>query len=880
MPNMVQTKSYSIHDLPATDAFESFQSKSEGPPSGISFLHDQTSGGYMVFPSRARAQVANYVNGVASSTSEASPKVVWSVLTTEGDSDISTCVGSEKHFEGLIQNKSQQIIAPASNSNSTLYPSHYVGPRWSVSRGPKIVTPVDNSDTEENPEETPAPDNQDGTEEEATADDFSTSIATQESICQDVWWTIETTSLSSNETGMPFYVQVKMPRPLASNQPTFFALRVGNLSQSSQESEPKDVIDLVFVEGGSAMLYDLGMIVEKSDEDGKKWTEPASVQLPQNIAWDGNVHTIEFVPLAGRLCISIDGWDYLYTRVDAAASGNSSGGTGDNPALTKGTLLFFIEYKQIRAIGSNSMADISLGSVIFPLKTTLPTMMPGGFNPMTNSSDIDLSGSESGLNDDPKDVAMVQLPDNRNETTILGAFAKTSDGKNLTADDFWGSAASDHMHGEVNMLLVDNAKGKTTKNAPSSKHYVIQLVSEKSEFGDAKAENKKRPTLCPVWFRARGVSSADTKKPTSPPAIVVDDDIIELNQSFTSPDRYHITHSVDLILYNEGGQYDSLCEKSSAIQVGFAWEGQDNGLGSVDMGVGASGDVESVIFTGVVLNGSKILSAGKELVSLHCEDYMFILEATLVINSPYYDGMDGFNIVYDMASKANITAEDDTGGGEGERFFVPSGYSFLEPVKRYDPKSSVKECILDVCSMGSKVVFFDGDGILHYSHIQGGVGFTTPADGIDAATSYISDPDGASDKELILDEKRTEVKLNSVVNNIFIKSVDKTQRAIIMMNDMAELDEDILSYKKIMYASMPALGSFAAVAEQIERLKTRVYKPIRGITIKTADDLPLFPMTFMKVDGDMYRIMGVSRSIRVDDNSISTSITGEWMGSH
>jgi hypothetical protein len=81
-----------------------------------------------------------------------------------------------------------------------------------------------------------------------------------------------------------------------------------------------------------------------------------------------------------------------------------------------------------------------------------------------------------------------------------------------------------------------------------------------------------------------------------------------------------------------------------------------------------------------------------------------------------------------------------------------------------------------------------------------------------------------------------------------------------------------------MFMQLPALGSFAAVNKFMQDLKKRVYQPITGITIKTANDIYIPPMSFISVDGEKYRVMSLNRTIKIDDNSIVSTITGEWMG--
>ena len=899
MKGMLSDSWRSINDITATDAYQHFQGAAQGSSSSVEFVQDPVSGGCMAMPARRHEQVANYVSGITSTATMASPRIVWSVLTKGTDADLSGCVGSDR-IGNLITNKGLKIDAPSS-SGSTRYLDSYVGPRWSTPRGPKRVLRT--------PSDAP-PADAGGAPAQTTPDTYSRAYISQDSACQDVWWSIETTSMSPQaQIGTPFYVEVCFSRPLASKQTTFFALRIGSLYASSTsaraggvQSQAKEAFELLFIDGvQNAILYDLGMWEEKKEKDAngqeRTVTVPVEVALPGTIAWDGSFHKIEFIPLAGSLLIWIDNkWSFLYTRVDRSAStSTSSTNTGiANGALTKGSLLFFPKYDQIRAIGSNSQATMMLGQVCFPERATLQTNLTAAYDPATGANTASLQGSTDGLPvTTGTPVPLVALPGvtrsgtgasaTDTQSVILGAFAAryvdrtgASPSVALSGGDFWGSAAKGMMHGTVEFGLEDDKTGSPMPNAKLGKHYTITMVSDKGAFGEGEVEEgtasdgQKKPNLCPVWFRARGAKSVPLNGEMESQERDVSAYVMEVSDSFTSPDRYHITHSLDIVLYNESGRFDGLAEKSYPIRVGFRWSGPDD-----------DAEVETMIFTGIVLNGSKSLVAGKETITLHCEDYMFILEATLVINSPYYDGMDGFNIVRDMAAKANLKVIDETGNGPMERFFVPSEYSFLEPAKRYDPKSSAKECILDVCSMGSKIVWFDGDGVMHYDSIQGGIGFSRPPEqiNVDPDMAFVSDPAAATaDNLIVLEEKRTEVKLNSVVNHIFIKAIDRTTRAIIFASAQAEAETNLLPYKKVMYYSVPSLGSFAAVMEMLERLKTRVYKPIRGITIKVASAAPFLPMSFFSVDGEKFRLMGVNRAVRIEDNSITASLTGEWMG--
>jgi len=898
MPSMSDGYYNSVNDLPSRDAYETYARNSEGPSQDIDFIEDPLGGGYMVMPSKRIQLIGNYVTGASSSTDLSNPRVVWEVLPYNGDGNLASCVGSED-LENLISNKGQTIVPPFTELGSTTYLDLYHGPRWGIPRGVKMIAPPDNSAGEAHFEDVPAaPDPEaDATastsepsasaEAASSPDNFSLAYIAQESICDDIWWTIETKSLAENLVGTPFFIDVALNKPLAVNQSTFFALRIGDLSQTTALGTAKDIIDLVFIDGSPTVLYDWGMPIEQTrpaTATSTATTQPTKINLPQMLSWDHQIHRIVILPTAGKLCISVDGENYVYTRIDLGNAITPHTG-GEDPisasGTSKGAIPFFPSTKQIRVIGTNSQVVLSVGQVYFPKKAVLHTNLTGGFDPSAtvNSTTLALHGSKTGLAteeadpDDPEDedanTTMVHLPDQEYGTTTLGAFAEKCDGITLESTDTWGSWATGNMHGELLFTLVENTSGGAGGSA-IGKHYTISFLSEKARFGTYDDGVVEKPILAPIWFRARGVVKKKLADPPPfPDPLDVSYDVMEITESLQSPDRYHVTHSLDITLYNENGTYDAISENSVPIQVGFGWTDLDG-----------DGEITTNFFTGVTLNSSRTLVAGKETITIHCEDYMFILDATLIMNSPYYDGMDGFNVVQDVVSRANIDAQDDTGGAAHERFFMPSGYSFLQPAKRYESRESLKSCIVDVCGMGAKVVYFDGDGLLHYDHIQGGIAFSRPASDIDAAVWYVSDPQFATDKTLVLDEKRTETKLNSTVNRIVVKSVGRMDRTIIRVSQTASAESNRLSYRKTMFASVPSLGSYDATIKYLENLKPIVFKAIRGITIKTADDTLVLPMSFMSVDGEKYRIMSINRSIRADDNSIATTLTGEWMGDY
>ena len=931
----------SVEDITGKDSIEYFKSRTEGSPTDIEFITDTSSGTLMTVPSRKWRQMPNYVNGISSTTTLGSPRIMWTALTKDTSDDMTKCVGSGvRYITDNITNKKQLMLDPAGVAALNTGSTSYAGPRWSIPRNPKLVAAPDKTGT------TPtAPAS--GTTPTESADDFSTAYIAQESICQDLWWSIETQSLTKNEKVTPFYLDISLNQPNSSKQPTFLAIRIGNLTDAASGGlfSPQDIIDIVFNNGQPGILYDRSIMMPEvmaPDASGPPSQMPAQAQLVGQLTWDGKPNRIGFFPVAGRLCISVNGSDYVYTRLDQGSSAYAAPGApapADTSTPTGKAIPIFMNYGTVRVIGTNSQAIMGIESMYFSAVATMHLPMPGGLDVNTGKATKYLAGSVSGTaaqpNEGDKLVSVMNLPGGLTDPkkpdakySVLGVFArkthekqtvthvKSGGGSTQYSDatqsldqdlttlenlDPWGKTAAPLMHGEVELLLEPDMDGAS---ATGNMHYAVRMTTDANGGGTSPtgyylgettggeaAAPVAWPILPPVFFRARGVSVSSKSLPEARPPIDVSGDIMEINESIACSDRHIVTHTLDMTLYNENGKYDNICEYSVPVQVGLQWST-------------AGTSVNTFLFTGVTLSSSRSLVPGKETVSVHCEDYMYLLGATTLINSPYYDGMDGFAVFTDLAMRAGIAnIIDHTTGATGQRYFLPSGYSFTEPAKRYDPKSSLKDCISDVCTLGAKVAYFDENGSLVYDNAQGSQDYNDSGSVV-IDREYFSDPasvqssissgttpvpgapgggfvttEGIGDSQIILDEKREETKLNSTSNRILIKSIDRTTGAIIMMGDEAPKGGK-LTYWKTIFASDPSLGSYQAVSDQMGRWKKLFYKPVRGISIKVADDVPIIPMSFISVDGRSYRVMSVNRTLSTSDNSITTQITGEWMGSN
>ena len=572
-PGIDLSSHYSVNDLPASGAVASYEKGLEKRPSNIDFIQDQTTGGFIVVPMSKHKKVANYVSGVGGSTGLANPRIMWNALTQKaGTKDVSPVVGGGSFIKNMITNTTQEMLPGADKYTSAK--GKYSGPTWEIPRtSGRLIVPDDTGTpgTGVNVDDS-------GTAVPLKADDFSTASISQETISEDIWWAIETTSLAvnnateSNKAGTPFWLYISMKQPLNRHQPTFLALRVGQVSAAkTSEQDPSqkissgnagtlksgsinafgpmkgatpldynpgksgyDLIDLVFVEGKGVKLFDWGVVgtTVTTNDDGSttSYTGPAIIDLSiANLTWDNKTNVIGFFPIAGKLCVIVNGQKYLYTRINTSKTETAPGGS-KTVSVNKGVELFWPDYSTIRLIGSNSVAAINLSSMIFEEEATLQTPMPGGFNPSSNASVQELRGSPAGfsLTDiDSSSWSMLHLPGGQNGAVgvVLGGFAKTVESPGTTGtslmpmegNDDWALRSSRARYGNIVLSLEDNTSGGLA-GSKVNKHYAIILEAEKAGFGtmDIKLSATgaviidyagRDPILPPAWMRMRGMAS-------------------------------------------------------------------------------------------------------------------------------------------------------------------------------------------------------------------------------------------------------------------------------------------------------------------------------------------------------------------------------------
>ncbi|MCK9435349.1 MAG: hypothetical protein M0R32_11210 [Candidatus Cloacimonetes bacterium] len=517
--------------------------------------------------------------------------------------------------------------------------------------------------------------------------------------------------------------------------------------------------------------------------------------------------------LCGRLIFNFNGSDYIYSLRSNSASSNtqSSAGTSDHGQFDFQDIEFTIS--DVAVFATNCQAIVKVSDMTFA-KGTLRTPAMGS---MTISGEA--NGGYSG------DMFTIEGP----EETTYGA----------SSEDHAGGA------GKVTMFWEQSSnRGNTTANVimePSEDKKRTPAVHRIYNFENANTRSRSSGSL-----KGRGISIRKSSKKATPRA---GGDILSISMQFEEVDSYHSKQSAEVTVYNPGGIHDDWMETSQGISISCGW-GTTNKL-----------------FTGVTLGGYRSETAGLETLVLHCEDYMFILDSMPMIDSPYYDGKYAFNVVADLALRCGINPVDDS---TSPPYALPQAYNWMRPLIRFSKGRTIKDCIVDIVKYTQCTVYFDQDGVMHYTDIQGGIHFG----GGSSTGSIVAAQSG---KDMILDELRTEARLSKALNAVGVKTVDRTSGQPIYLTRHAK-QNNLFKFLRLGLNAQAAYGSWQTANAWCDMTTQRVFKVPQGVTAKTASDIAMTPMTYVTVAGQQYRLNSIQRSYSAEENSLTTTISGEWYG--
>ena len=782
--------------------------------------------------------------------------VVYFTATDKLEGKVKDIVDDMSKKEGYVKYK---LLQPEK------YTSKYNGPQWKTTYMDRIANPNDNFIIQEWQKFL-----QSFSKSTSTTTSTTSSTTTQPMVknighvvqtvaSAGLWWGLESSNFL--QKNMPFWVYIKRnDSPTNENFPTRIIISLG-----IDDPKGENRYDLIISDDIRPILVDYQGPTSKttmpdgtSTSNGRPIPPPYEYELPADasvIRASQKEIMIGFMNIAGRMVIYLNGEPFIYQRIDSSQ--------GDDAGKLR---LSELPKGRMRIYGINSQMSINVSLMNFAPLAVIPLTIPVLPAPSSSSDQAKEQSVYKGVRNDGSTKEDFIRVGGENEDTLLPVCELPQQpdrkGKLYGVDcrQWFGEAADAkptgigfHRQGTVQFSRA-TAAGITT--LPITDFYVLAMKPE-----DVTPEGWSGAITnggTPYFFRIKGKSTVDPSNASGTP--LISGDVISISETYSAPDYFHVISNANVTLYNKGGKFDFLKGQQKGIEIYWGWEEQ-----------------EVKTFTGMIVNASTSEVAGKETIELQCQDYMYILKNTPIVNSPFYDGMIGFYAIKDIAERGGINNFKKDWDSE-EDYFLPSGYAFTKPAMKYPRNNMLFECMIDIVKRFEAYTYFDADGYMHVDKLPGGL-FSSPSNII---ANFSRDPINIDN--LILDEKKIDYSFDSTVNRISILTVDRNTRNAIVHTRSANDDENNIIFKKVSLIDQAALGDVETCRSWAEDLAQRVFYPIRKSSFKVAgndqflDMGVIRPLDFVTVDGDEYRIMSLAKRYSAETNDFTQEYNVEWLG--
>lgn len=629
-------------------------------------------------------------------------------------------------------------------------------------------------------------------------------------------WSLETDAFLTKN--MPFWVLINNEAsPPTLKHETFFVISIGG-------SKLEDRYDIVLFKNKKPVIIDYYM--------GGSGKTPSNqmefdVDLSRLLSTESNIE-IGVMTIAGRLVVFVNKIPMIYNRIDKQEG--EEGGKLKECVIVEG---------KIRISGTNVKAGITVCPMTFAPFAAIALPLPAFISSGSTQTQITYKGVNN--QGDPSG-SIAQLP------TVNGDKIFGVDCKKFSSPGGSSSPKGLGFHGQGE-IKMDTGNSESSSQVPSSTYI---LTMQPQETLDA-AENAIPNGGTPYFFRLKGIyrivgGGGGGGKDVSR-------FVISVSESASTSDYFSVKRNATVVLYNKGGEFDGLKNKQAGVQISWGWNSP-----------------ERQTFTGVVISAKTSEVPGKETIELSCEDYMYILRKTPIVNSPFYDGMIAYYAIKDLAERAGILSFRKNWFENGD-YYLPAGYAFSKPAVRFPGKQSIFECMMYMVKRFEAFIFFDGYGALNVSKLPGGL--FSESDGSSVAADFFKDP--AAGRNTIVGEKGSEYNFDSTVNVISVLTVDRDTRNTIVFNKTNS--DGTIPFRKVAFIDQPAYGELGVAKDHVEELSKRVFKPIRKISFKTPGQISVADVfDFITVDGEKFRLTGCSRSYDAATNDFLSEFNAEWLG--
>ena len=785
---------------------------------------DESTGFAACFPAKRKYYVNNLMD--SSSTSTTTPTssttstattlttpIKWRPVDPSSSSIKGVALGLKSQYDSTYGRQPVGTYASA--------PKEYIGPKWADAAVEEIPPPNDAqylaswdsflTGVGAPPAPPPA-----GTA--VLPEGSQTNYINQTVVRDGLFWVVESDSFL--QENMPFWVNIRrMSSPPSKKHPTWFIISFG-------EESDTDSYDLYLGSDSKPFLADY------NDQGVGAWGgKMFDEDLSRVFNTEKNIE-IGIMTIGGRLIISVNKVNLFYTRVTK--------GSGDNAGKIREAK---IAPGKVRIYGTNVSACINVCPMTFAPSSIMCIPLPS-FVVSTSSGTSTLAVDYKGVDMYGAAVGTVaELPTDPSSEKVYGVdcelFRSIGGGGDCAPTGF-----GFHKKGKVYFW---KGGAITASSNPNSDFWFLKMKSADA-FGIPYAG-------APFFFRLKGLKVFTGGMGSSGSPFY---DVISVSQTSDAPDFTHSAQSATVTLYNKNGAYDNLKTYEAGIEIYMGWEGSI-----------------TKTFTGIVTSVNFSEEPGKETVTLSCEDYMYLLKNTPIINSPFYDGMLKFNAVKDLVERAGImNIINEWPDYSDSEYALPAGHAFTKPAVRYGNTQMLFDCCVDLLKRDVSFFFFDADGRLHIRHVDGGLLSVGASEAV--VKYFVVDPDEGDVTNIILDQQSVDVDFKNTANVISILTAERDTRNPIIYSTSSPAP--IVPYRKVRLMDQPALGGLEDAIVQAEREGERCFFSVKKIAFKTVGDNTVKPLSFINVSGQEFRVTSISRKYSADSNDFINEYNCEWLG--
>lgn len=311
------------------------------------------------------------------------------------------------------------------------------------------------------------------------------------------------------------------------------------------------------------------------------------------------------------------------------------------------------------------------------------------------------------------------------------------------------------------------------------------------------------------------------------------------------------------------------------------------------------------VFLGISKNGTMNFTDKEDTLTLNCQDLFSILEKSVIVNSPYYDGMAAPMAIGTLLDKAGFHALGPTLNPQGW-FFVNTRYGnpyqwtlpysglFTNPLVKFENGTTYKDAIKQILNRFWLIMFCHNNkfvlssvpgtvyGLPNDLAVTSKLGFGNPNENF----FYSIDPENTGNNiyKIVLQERRTSVDSDQQVNIASVNAVDAYTGNIIgvFRSDMASVinpnADNFLGYMQMWNSQKSALGSKQDTELLLNRIFPYISQPKTEVTFKVWGQDHIYPGDIVAIDNNRIRVTRVSGSVERSAEHWKITVTGEHYG--